>query len=58
MTLTLNRHSRVIGSAHHLTLRDICVELNENGLNGSGDKDGTRNSRVNPMTLTCDLKSR
>ena len=29
--------------------------LNENRLKGSGDMEQTRNSMVNPLTLTCDL---
>ena len=30
-------------------------KCHENGSNGSGDMEQTRNSRVNPLTLTCDL---
>ena len=58
MTLTLSMYSQVIGSAHFLTERNIWMEFNENGLKGSGDMDRTQNSRVNPMTLTCDFESR
>ena len=31
------------------------MKFNENGLNGSGDMERTRNSRVNPLTLTYDF---
>ena len=57
MTLTLHVSlcSRVIWSAHYHIKRKIWVKLNENRLKGSGDMEWTRNSRVNPFTLTCDL---
>ena len=55
MILTLSLCSRVISSAHYLTQRNICVKFNTYRLNGSGDMEQTRNSRVNPLTLTCDL---
>ena len=55
MTLTFSLCSRVIGSAHRLTERNILVKFNENRPKGSGDMERTRNSRVNPLTLTCDL---
>ena len=55
MTLTLSLCSRVIGSAHYLTKRNIWVKLHKNRLKGSGDMEPTRNSKVNPLTLTCDL---
>ena len=42
-------------SAHHLTEWIIRVKLNENRLKGSGDMQRTQNSRVNHLTLTCDL---
>ena len=42
-------------SAHRLTERDIWVKFNENRPKSSGDMERTRNSRVNPLTLTCDL---
>ena len=45
-------------SAHRLTERNIWVKFNENQSKGSGDMEITRNSRVNPLTLTCDLESR
>ena len=32
--------------------------FHENRSKGSGDMERTRNSRVNPLTLTCDLESR
>ena len=54
VTLTLSLCSRVIGSALCLTKRNIWVKFNENRLKGSWDMELTRNSRVNPMTLTCD----
>ena len=31
------------------------MKFHENGLKGSEDMEQTRNSRVNPLTLTCDL---
>ena len=31
------------------------TEFHENRSKGSGDMERTRNSRVNPLTLTCDL---
>ena len=46
MTMTLS----IIGSAHRLTEGNIRVKFNEN-------RSKARNSRVNPMTLTCDLES-
>ena len=52
------RYRRVIGSAHGLTERNIWVKFNENRWRGSGDMEWTQNLRVNPLTLTCDLKSR
>ena len=58
MTLTLSLCSQVIDSAHYLTKRNIWVKFNENRLNGSGDMERTRNSRVNPLILTCDFESR
>ena len=58
-TLTLSTHSQAMGSAHGLTERNIWVKLSENRSKGSGDMEGTRNPKVNPMTLKCDhdLKS-
>ena len=46
---------RVIGSAHYLTKINILVKFNENHLKGSRDMERTRNSRVNPLTLTLSL---
>ena len=46
-----------MNSAHCLTERNIWVKFNENRPKGSGDMERTRNSRVNPLTLTCDLES-
>ena len=31
------------------------MKINENRLKDSGDMELARNSRVNPLTLTCDL---
>ena len=45
-------------SAHRLTNRNISVKFHENRSKSSGDIEWTRNSRVNPLTLTCDLQSR
>ena len=49
-----------MGIAHRLSERNVCVKFNENRPKGSGDIEQTRNSRVNPLTLTCDhsLESR
>ena len=47
VTLTLSLRSRVIGSAHGLTERNIWVKLNKNRLKGSGGKERTGNSMVN-----------
>ena len=46
--------------AHRLTEWKIWVKFNENRPKGSGDIERKRNSRVNPLTLTCDhgLESR
>ena len=55
MTLTLSLYTRVICSAHYLTQRNILMKFHENRLKGSGDMERTRNSRVDPLTLTCDL---
>ena len=57
MNLTLCLCNPVIGSAHYLTKRNIWVKFNENRLKGSGDMEGTRNSMVNPLLLTCDRES-
>ena len=34
------------------------MKYHENGSKGSGDMEPTQNSRVNHLTLTCDLESR
>ena len=34
------------------------MKFNENQSKGSGDMEQTGNSRVNPLTLTCDLEPR
>ena len=52
MTLTSSLCSGAIGSAHYLTKRNIWITFNENPLKGSGDMVRTRNSRVNPLTLS------
>ena len=44
-----------MGSAHSLTERSFLVNFNENRSKGSGDMFLTRNQRVNPMTLKCEL---
>ena len=45
-------------SAYCLIKMNIRVKFNEKCPKGSGDMERTRNSRVNSMTLTCDLESR
>ena len=50
--------SHVLCTAHRTTKRNIWAKFHENGSNGSGDMERTRNSRANPLTLTCDLESR
>ena len=55
MTLTVSLCCRVIGSAHYLNKINILVKFNESHLKGSGDMERTRNSKVNPLTLTCNL---
>ena len=42
-------------SADLLTEWNIWVKFNENRQKGSGDMEWTRNSRVNPLTLNCDI---
>ena len=56
MTLSLGRW--VMCSAHLLLEWNIWVKFNENQPKGSGDMKITQNSRVNPLTFTCDLESR
>ena len=34
------------------------MKSNENRLKGSGELEQTRNSKINSLTLTCDLESR
>ena len=53
--MTLSLCSRAIGSSHNLTQGNVWVKFNENCLKGSGDMERTRNPRVNPLTLACDL---
>ena len=48
--LDLGSAIRVIYSAHCLTER---MKINENRLKSLRDVERTRNSRVNPSTLTC-----
>ena len=42
-------------SAHCLTIRNTCVKFHENRSKGLGDIEQSRNTRVNPFTLTCDI---
>ena len=42
MTLTLSMCSRVIGSTHYLTKRNIWMKFNANRLKGSGDMERTQ----------------
>ena len=55
VTLTLNRHGWVIDSAHRLTKVNIWPTFKENPSTGIGDTERTRNSRLKPVTLECDL---
>ena len=55
VTLTLCRHGWVTSSAHHLTEANIWPKFKENPSRGIGNMERTRNSRLKPMTLTCDL---
>ena len=43
-----------MGFAHSLTERNIWVKFNGNRLKDSVDIERTQNSKVNPLTLTCD----
>ena len=54
--MTLSLGSWVMCSAHHLTKRNIQVKFHEIRSKGSGDMEWTQNSRVSPLTLTCDLE--
>ena len=45
-------------SAHRLTKIIILVKYYENRSKGSGNMEQQENSRVTPLTLTCDLESR
>ena len=53
--LDLSLYIPFIGPTHCLTERNIWVKLHENRPKGSGDMERTRNSKVNHLTLTCDL---
>ena len=53
MTLTLQ--TRIIGSAHRLTERNISAKFIVNRLKGSGDIERTQTRNVNSITLKCDL---
>ena len=55
VTLTWNRHGWVIDSAHCLTKVNIWPKFKENPSAGTGDTERTRNSRLKPVTLNCDL---
>ena len=56
MTLTLSQHGWIMGSAQHLTEKNILPKLNENLLKGSGDMEGPQNARLKDVTFNCDLK--
>ena len=47
-----------MSSAHRHTERNIWVKFNENRPKGSRDMERTRNSSVNPLTVTWSLGSR
>ena len=55
VTLTLSQHGWVIDSAHRLTKVNIWPKFKENPSTGIGDTERTRNSRLKPVTLNCDL---
>ena len=55
LTLTLSRHGWVTDSAHRLTKVNIWPKFKENPSTGIGDTERTRNSRLKPVTLNCDL---
>ena len=55
VTFTLSRHGWVIDSAHHLTKVNIWPKFKENPSTGKGYTERPRNSRLNPVTLNCDL---
>ena len=55
VTLTLSRHGCVIDSAYCLTKVNIWPKFKENPSTGIGDTERTRNSRLKPVTLNCDL---
>ena len=55
VTLTLSRHGWVINSAHCLTKVIIWPKFKENPSTGIEDTEWTRNSRLKPVTLNCDL---
>ena len=55
VTFTLSRHGWVIDSAHRLTKVNIWPKFKENFSTGRGDTEWTRNSRLKPVTLNCDL---
>ena len=54
-TVTLSLYNWAMGSAHQLTERNIWEMFNENLTKDWRDMELTQNSRVNPMTLKCDL---
>ena len=60
MTLKCDVDSMSVLPSHRiftLSHLNIWVKFNENCPKGSGDMEWTQNSRVNPMSLTCDLES-
>ena len=61
MTLKCDLNSESVLPSHRFCTSshlNIWVKFNENCPKSSGKMEWTRNSRVNPMTLTCDLESR
>ena len=50
--LTLSLRSEVMGSAHGLTERSICVKCNKTGQRGLGNMEHTQNYRVKYMYMT------
>ena len=55
VTLTLNRHGCVMGSAHRLTKVNIGPSFNENPLKGLGDIKHARKGYQKLVTSDCDL---
>ena len=55
VTLTLNQHSWVMGSANHLTEANIWPMFKENPSRGKGDMEPTFKARTLPLTVTLTL---